>query len=56
VREAAAEYARESLLDFCIGRFRVLIEKGLCSQHHPAQAEAALRRLLVDERLLKRMR
>ena len=37
-------------------RLRVLIEKCLRGQDHAVQAEAALRRLFVDERLLDRVR
>ena len=39
-----------------VGRARILVEERLGGQDDAAQAEAALRGLLVDERLLNRMR
>ena len=39
-----------------VGGCGLLIEERLCGEDHAAQAEAALRGLLVDERLLKRVR
>ena len=56
LREAAAQHAGQRLLDLGVGGFRVLIEEGLRRQDDAVEAEAALRRLLVDERLLNRMR
>ena len=56
VREAAAEHAGHRLLDLGVARLRVLIEERLRREDDAVQAEAALRRLLVDERLLNRMR
>ena len=56
VREAAAEHARQRLLDFRFAGFRILVEKSFRRQNHAVQAEPALRGLFVDERLLNRMR
>src|SRR6185436_10372713 len=55
VHEAAAEDARQRLLDLAVGRARVLIEKRLRGEDHAVQAEAALPRLLLDEGALDRM-
>src|SRR5262249_24957110 len=54
--EAPAEHARHGLLDLGLTGLRVLIEERLGGQDDAAQAEAALRGLVVDERFLKRMR
>src|SRR5262245_2117838 len=56
VHEAAAQHGRERLLNVGVGCLRVLIEERLRREDHAAQAEAALRRPLVDEGLLDRMR
>jgi hypothetical protein len=56
VREAAAQHARERAVDVVVGRCRRAIDERLGAQDDAAQAEAALRRLLVDERLLDRVR
>src|SRR5439155_531625 len=56
VREAAAQHARKPLLELRLGGLGLLIEKRLRRQDHAVQAEAALRRLFVDECLLQRMR
>ena len=56
MREAAAQHAGHRLLDLRVGRLRILIEERLGGQDDAVQAEAALRGLLVDERLLDRMR
>ena len=46
---------RQRLPDLRVAGVRVLIEEGLGGQDDAVQAEAALRRLLVDERLLDRV-
>ena len=56
VREAPAQHARQRLPDLRLGRLRILIQERLGRQDDAAQAEPALRRLLVDERLLERVR
>src|SRR6185436_383651 len=56
VDEAAAEDTGERLLHFGIGRLRVLIEKRLGGEDDAVEAEAALCRLLGDERPLDRVR
>src|SRR6185436_4817585 len=56
VGEAAAQDTGERLLDLFVRCARIAIEKGLRGQDDAAQAEATLRSLLVDERLLQRMR
>ena len=56
VDEAAAQHARQRLLHLGVGGARIAVEQRLGGQDHAAQAEAALRGLLVDERLLQRMR
>src|SRR5688572_28314103 len=52
VCKAAAQHARHRLPDLRLGRPRILIEKRFRREDDAAQAEAALRGLLVDEPLL----
>src|SRR3990172_3876714 len=56
VREAPAQHGRERLLDLRVGGIGRPVEKRLRGQDDAVQAEAALRSLLVDERLLNRVR
>src|SRR5258708_5765225 len=56
MRSAAAEIARQRVLDLVFGRVRVCIQQGLRLHDHAVDAVAALDRLLVDESLLQRMR
>src|SRR3954463_8628781 len=56
VREASAQHRRHGLPQLGVGRFRVLIQKRFRRENHAAQAEPALSRLFLDERLLKGMR
>src|SRR3954469_7214887 len=56
VREAAAEDTRERLANFSVRSFRMFVEESRRGEDDAAQAEAALRRLQVDERTLKRVR
>src|SRR5207245_354379 len=56
VREAAAQHAGQRLLNLGVARRGVLIEESLRRQDDAAEAKAALRRLLVDERFLNRVR
>ena len=56
VRGAAAQHAGHRLPDLRVRRFRVPIEERLGGHDDAVDAEAALHRLLVDERLLNRMR
>src|SRR5258706_465193 len=53
---AAAEIARQRVLDLVFGRVRICIQQGLRLHDHAVDAIAALDRLLVDESLLQRMR
>ena len=46
VREAPAQNARHPLLNFCLGGFRILIQKSLRGQNDAVQAKTALRGLL----------
>src|SRR5262245_18806943 len=55
VRETAAQDCGQRLLQLCVGRLRILIERRLRGQDHAAEAITALRGLLVNERLLDRM-
>ena len=56
VHETSTQYAGHRLADFGVRGLRVLIEVCLRREDDAAQAEAALRRLFVDERLLDRVR
>src|SRR5712691_5829199 len=56
MREAPTQDARQRLLDLGRGRMRLLIQQRFGGQDHTAQTKTALCRLLVDERLLQRMR
>src|SRR5262245_22472588 len=56
MRPAAAEPRRHRLLDLFLGRVRVPLQERRRGHDHPVRAVAALCRLVVDERLLDRMR
>src|SRR5947209_20202158 len=56
MRAAAAEIAAEGLLDLAIARVRGALEQRLAGHDHAVDAVAALGGLLLDERLLERMR
>ena len=56
VGEAAAQHAGHRLLNLGVGRLGILIEERLCREDDAVQAEPALRRLIVDEGALQRMR
>src|SRR5262249_47439489 len=56
VRGAAAEIARERLLDFGVGGLGIRVEQRLGADDEAVDAVAALERLLLDERLLQGMR
>ena len=55
IRHAAAQGAGHPLADLRVGRVGVLVEQHLGGQDLAVLAEAALRHLLVDPRLLDRM-
>ena len=55
MREATAEHARHRLLDLFVARPGILVQKSFGGHDDAAHAEAALRRLLIDERLLNRV-
>src|SRR5262249_4714329 len=56
VRKAAAQLRGRGLLQIRVAGPGALVEERLGGENHAVQAEAALRRLLVDERALNRMR
>src|SRR5207237_1595059 len=56
VREAAAQHTGHALLNLSVGGFRVAIDERFRRHDHRVQAKSALCGLLVDERLLNRMR
>ena len=56
VHETPAQDAGQRLPDLRRRRLGILIEKCLRGQDHAVEAEAALRRLFVDKRLLNRVR
>jgi hypothetical protein len=56
VGEAAAQHAGHRLLDLGVGRLGILIEECLRREDDAVQAEPALRRLMLDEGALQRMR
>src|SRR3954463_7107313 len=56
VGKASAQHRRHRLPQLGVGGFRVLIEKRFRRENHTAQAEPALSRLFLDERLLNGMR
>src|SRR6266446_5201674 len=56
VRAAAAEIDVEALANLVVARIGTPLEQALRAHHHPRDAIAALRRLLVDERALHRTR
>src|SRR5438034_7563447 len=56
MRAAATEVLLERLLDFVVGRLAVLLQKRRGLHDHAVDAITALDRLLIDERLLQRMR
>ena len=56
VGAAAAEIAGERLAHVGFGRLRLAVEQLLGRHDHAVDAVAALRRLLVDEGLLQRVR
>jgi hypothetical protein len=56
VHEASAQHTVERLADVGIARPRVGVQERLGGEDDAVQAEAALRRLGIDERLLKRVR
>src|SRR6266851_950569 len=56
VNETSTEHASQCLPDLVVGRLRISVEKCFRAEDHAAQAEAALRRFLVDESLLYGMR
>src|SRR4051794_28341393 len=55
VAGAATEIPGERLADFHLGRMRRARQQGLCGEHHPWRADAALRTAVRDERLLDRV-
>ncbi len=55
IRHAAAQRALHALANLRVGGVRVLVEQRLGGEDLPVLAEAALRHLLVDPRLLHRM-
>src|ERR1017187_243385 len=55
MRAAAAQMRVERLADLRVGRVRGALEQSNRPHDHPRNAVAALRGLLVDERLLHRM-
>ena len=56
VSEAAAEHRGQRLADLRVARLRMLVQECLRGQDDAAQAESALRGLLLDERALDRVR
>ena len=54
--EAAAQHAGQRLLNLFVGRLRRAIDERFGGEHDAAEAEAALRGLLIDECLLDGMR
>ncbi len=56
VGEAAAQHAGHRLLNLGVGRLGILIEECLRREDDAVQAEPALRRLMLDEGALQRMR
>src|ERR1035441_190345 len=54
--KTTAQYAGHRLLDLLFRRARILIQKSFRRHDNAAHAESALRRLLVDKRLLNRVR
>jgi hypothetical protein len=55
VAATAANQALARAADVAVGRFRIRVEERFCRHHPTVQAVPALKRLLVDERLLHRM-
>src|SRR5437870_3153864 len=56
MRPAPAQYSGQRGSNLFIGWIGVLVQEGLHGQDDAADAISALRRLLVDERLLNRVR
>jgi hypothetical protein len=54
LRAAAAEIGLHRRSDIGVGRRRISIQQRLGAHDHPGGAVAALRRLLIDKRLLQR--
>src|SRR5271170_7474482 len=56
MREAAAQHARERLLNFFFAGFGAFVQERLGGENHAVHAKPALRGLFIDERLLDGMR
>ena len=56
MRKTAAQHAAQGLVNLLIRRVRLRVQQSFRCKDDAAQAEATLRRLFVDKRLLDRMR